>query len=119
MLVAALLAVVLLLAAGCGSKDRPPSTSTPASASTTPAKECKGLADLQTGQSLVATAVAEGPLSIYANPGDATPTSTLANPRLINNDPNAHKMLVSVKVTLQDGKSYRFDGASPDHDKKP
>ena len=41
------------------------------------------------GQSLVATAKAEGELAIYANPGDATPTSTMANPRLINNDPNA------------------------------
>ena len=44
--------------------------------------------------------MAEGPLSIYANPGDATPTSTLANPRLINNDPNAKVPLTFLVADL-------------------
>lgn len=106
-LVAALLAVVLLLAAGCGSKDRPtltgdtlPATASTAAGTTASAKECTGLAGLGTGQSLVATAVAEGQLAVYAKPGDTTPTSTLANPRLINNDPNAKVPLTFLVVDL-------------------
>ncbi len=92
---ATLLAAVLLLAAGCGgAKDRPTltgdtlaqSAGTSASTQAPAPRACKSL---NTGQSLVASAVAEGQLSIYANPGDTTPTSSLPNPRLINNDPNA------------------------------
>jgi len=92
---AILLAVVLLLAAGCGSKDRPTltgntlSTDTSSTATTEVAAAPKACKSLTAGQSLVATAAAEGPLSIYANSGDATPSTTLPNPRLINNDPNA------------------------------
>ncbi|MGZ4682442.1 MAG: L,D-transpeptidase [Acidimicrobiales bacterium] len=92
-LAATLLAAVLLLAAGCGSKDRPTlsgdTLSTGSSTTTAEVAAPKACKTLSTGPSLVATAVAEGPLSIYANPGDASPASTLPNPRLINNDPNA------------------------------
>ena len=106
-LVAALVAVTLLLAAGCGSKDRPtlsgdtlPAASTDTGVTTTTTKQCTGLTGLGTGQSLVATATIEGQLGIYANPGDATPTSTIANPRLINNDPNAKVPLTFLVADL-------------------
>jgi len=86
--------VVFLLAAGCGTKNKPTlsadTTVNPSvTASTVPAK-CK---DTSAGQSLVATAKQEGELPIYAQPGDATPSQSLANPRLINNDPNAKSPL--------------------------
>jgi lipoprotein-anchoring transpeptidase ErfK/SrfK len=89
-------AVLLLLAVGCGTKNKPslssatgvPTTST-APASTVPTI-CK---DTTAGQSVVATAKNEGLLAIYAQPGDATPSQSLANPRLINNDPNAKSPL--------------------------
>ena len=41
------------------------------------------------GNALVATAKTPGMLNIYGRPGAARPTRTMANPFLVNNDPNA------------------------------
>jgi lipoprotein-anchoring transpeptidase ErfK/SrfK len=93
--VAAALLAVALLAAACGSKDRPTLTGdtlAPSTASTSTVArpvQTSSCRTLEAGQSLVATARAEGQLAIYADPGAAAPTSSLPNPRLINNDPNA------------------------------
>lgn len=83
---------LLLLAAGCGnSKDRPTladgtSPTSGASVTTAAITSCQ---ELPAGNSTVATAKNVGELAIYAQPGDTTATTTMANPRLINNDPNA------------------------------
>ena len=96
-LLTALVVALLLLAAGCGtSKDRPTLAdgTTPASvaavSTTTTATPCQ---ELSAGNSTVATAKNVGDLAIYAQPGDATPVTTMANPRLINNDPSAQSPL--------------------------
>jgi len=100
-LLSAILLVFALALVGCGTKDRPslgavatnpdgaitrvdpPGTSAPA--------KC---IDVPAGQSVVATAAAEGQLGIYDHPGAATPTKAETNPRLINGDPNAKVPLV-------------------------
>jgi lipoprotein-anchoring transpeptidase ErfK/SrfK len=107
-LLAVSLLAVALLAAGCGSKDRPtlsadtlaPSTSTTAApAPTDPPSHCR---TVDAGQSLVATAAAEGNLEIFANPGDPAAARTLPNPRLINDDPNAKVPLTFLVADFSD-----------------
>lgn len=87
--------VLLLLAAGCGTKNKPTlSSSTVNSSSTVPVTTVPAVCKATSaGQSVVATAKNEGQLAIYAQPGDATSSQSLANPRLINNDPNAKSPL--------------------------
>jgi len=105
MVLAAVLAVAVL-AAGCGSKNDRPSfasrgddTSTSTASTVATPVVCKSLG---AGQSLVAVAANEGQLNIYAAPGDATPVSSLANPRLINNDPNAKVPLTFLVADYPD-----------------
>ena len=55
---------------------------------------------LEAGWSLTATAAHDGDLPIFDSPDAAAPARTLANPRLINNDPNAAvPLLFLVKDT--------------------
>jgi hypothetical protein len=89
----ALLMVGATLLAACASAKRPSlsaSSSTVAkhlqTQTTPPPTVC---AQPEFGQSLVATATQTGPLGIYANPGDPTPSQTMNNPYLVNNDPKA------------------------------
>ena len=60
-----------------------------------------GDAALPAGNSLTATALNQGDLAIYDTPDPAAaPARTMANPRLINNDPNAAvPLLFLVKDT--------------------
>lgn len=93
----------------CGSKDRPTlgavATNTDgaltplAPPSSDPGPHCN---QLPAGESAVATAAQEGDLGIYDAPGAAVPTKTLANPRLINNDPNAKVPLVFLVKDIPD-----------------
>jgi L,D-transpeptidase catalytic domain len=90
-LLTAVVVALLLLAAGCGGKNRPTlsdgtAPGDTAVATSEPATACQ---TLPPGNSTVATAKNVGALAIYAQPGDAAPAQTMANPRLINNDPNA------------------------------
>jgi lipoprotein-anchoring transpeptidase ErfK/SrfK len=88
-------ALVAALAVGaCGTSSRP---SLQAASSTTVGKHLQTQTTpppttcsiLNFGQSLVATASHPGALAIYTNPGDATPSQTMNNPYLINNNPKA------------------------------
>ena len=85
----AVLAVLGLLLTACGSKSRPtlaaPSSSVKPTASTLPTT----CAPLGPGESLVATASTPGSLDVYGQPGDASPSTTMANPFLVNGDPKA------------------------------
>jgi lipoprotein-anchoring transpeptidase ErfK/SrfK len=95
--VAALAAVLVLGAAGCSSGEKDaveesPQTTLPATTTTLPC----GDPELGPGMSLTAEAAHTGELSIYDAPALAPTASTsLPNPRLINNDPNA-----AVPLTL-------------------
>jgi len=93
----ALLVVGTTLLAACASTKRPTlsaassssSSSSVAKPQTTQTTLPTTCAKVDTGQSLVATAAQVGPLAIYANPGDPTPSQTMNNPYLINNSPKA------------------------------
>jgi len=96
-LLATMLAV-LLLAAACGGKSKQALTETTTpdgSAVTTMAPPTAPTVCQQVpaGNSTVATAKNVGDLPIFAQPTDTTPATTMANPRLINNDPNAQSPL--------------------------
>ncbi len=92
--VLACLMVGALALTACGSSKRPTLS---AASSTSVAKHLETqttpaptvCAHLDFGQSLVATASHNGALAIYTNPGDATPSQTMNNPYLVNNDPRA------------------------------
>jgi lipoprotein-anchoring transpeptidase ErfK/SrfK len=95
-LVAALVAVTFALAA-CGSSSASESsgptisiastTTTEPTTTTTLASGCGAVSDRSI--SYTATALEPGDLAIYDAPGAPEPSRTLANPRLINDDPNA------------------------------
>ncbi|MEI7592370.1 MAG: L,D-transpeptidase [Actinomycetes bacterium] len=64
--------------------------------------------ELSTGQSLVATAKNVGDLAIYADPSDAAPSQTMANPRLINNDPNAKSPLTFLVKDIPESQKCKW-----------
>ena len=108
------LAIVAGLAlTGCGSKgaktasDAPTATdpSSSVATTTTTTGPCN---QLPSGQSAVATAAKDGPLAIYDAPGGTTPVKTLANPRLINNDPNAKVPLVFLVKDIPDAQKCQW-----------
>jgi lipoprotein-anchoring transpeptidase ErfK/SrfK len=91
-----------LAVAACGSSGVAVTDSTlPPTTSQAPAttQPC-GDVPLEAGWSLTATAAHDGDLPIFDSPDAAAPARTLANPRLINNDPNAAvPLLFLVKDT--------------------
>jgi lipoprotein-anchoring transpeptidase ErfK/SrfK len=82
--------VAALLLVACGSKSRPTLASgrstTTHDVTTTVRTTCKALGG---GESLVAAATAAGTLNIYAQPNAPAPSTTMVNPFLYNNNPNA------------------------------
>ena len=102
-LLAALAVLVLSVAACGGSKSAVTDVTLPVVKATLPPPTTLpcGDATLPAGNSLTATAVNQGDLAIYDTPDPAAaPARTMANPRLINNDPNAAvPLLFLVKDT--------------------
>ena len=108
-LVAALVAVALLLAAGCGSKDRPTLSgdTLPAASSTADRRDhhhdssARGSPASPPARAWWPPPAAEGQLGHLRQPGRRrTEASTMANPRLINNDPNAKVPLTFLVADL-------------------
>jgi lipoprotein-anchoring transpeptidase ErfK/SrfK len=100
----AVLAVLVMSLAACGGTDTGATDETlPELTATVPPTTTLPCGDepLATGNSLTATAVNQGDLAIYDAPDPAAvPSRTMANPRLINNDPNAAvPLLFLVKDT--------------------
>jgi len=87
-----LLALWLALAA-CSSGEKPTLVED-ASPDAAPAKTQGACDDVDPGEHLVAEATTDGPIAIYDAPRATTPSTSLANPKLINDDPNAPVPLV-------------------------
>lgn len=90
--IAALIALLLTLAA-CSSGEKPTLVED-ASPGDAPAEAAETCDDVGPGEHLVATAATEGAIAIYDRPLATTPSTTLPNPKLVNDDPNAPVPLV-------------------------
>src|SRR5690606_6031157 len=91
----AALAVVAVLAAGCGSGDKPTITEEAAVSPGTRDPAVTGCDPrVDPFPYHVAYAKNVGELALYANPGDPVPSSTMTNPRLTDSDPPLEKDLV-------------------------
>lgn len=101
----ALAAVMTLGVTACAGDDAdtdalPPPVEVTSAATAIP-KPC-GDDILPPGTSYTATAALDGELAIYDSPDAATPSRTMTNPRLFNNDPNAKVPLVFLVADTPD-----------------
>ena len=106
------LLALAVLAVGCGSKSTNAQTDSTATDSsvvvTTPTTAQAACKDLPPGNSVVATAKNVGDLPIYAQPSDPAPARTMANPRLINNDPNAPSPLTFLVKDIPEAQKCQW-----------